>query len=202
MSAEKNLFTKYLLLQKIVAFADGLADIKKYRSQLSQIENSNTYKNYLKNFRQVIVTEQQQEQMLVQNMTSQSFDWWQKEVNKLLTDSSGNSLQSVSHKRILNYLSLVAYMQCDGALKNHQDSYASHFIGLYQLIDPKNTEGYYMEAQLAMKKNDVPAVIKALQKIVNLGFNDFDRINNDQTFMPLFNNPEFQTLLDKIRKKN
>ena len=197
---KKDLFAKYLLLKKIIVFADGLADVKKYRSQLRQIENSSTYKNYLKKFRQVIAKEQKQEQKLVQNMTSQSFDWWQKEISKLSADSSGNSLQSVSHKRILDYLSLAAYMQCDIALKNHQNNYAGHFIGLYQLIDPKNTEGYYMEAQLAMRKHDIPAVIKALQKTVDLGFNDFDRINNDQAFMPLFNNPEFQTLLDKIRK--
>jgi len=177
-----------------------LTNIKKYRSQLRQIKNSPTYKNYLKKFKQIIAKEQQQEQILVQNMTSQSFDWWQKKINQLVEDSSGNSLQAVSHKRILNYLSLAAYMQCNSALKNHQDSYAGHFIGLYQLIDPKNTEGYYMEAQLAMKKNDVSAVISALQKAMALGFDDFDRINNDQVFMPLFNNPEFQTLLDKIRK--
>ena len=199
LKIEKNVFLKYLLLRKIVAFADGLTDVEKQRLQLKTIEHSRLYKQYLKNFLQTISKEQQQEQSLVQAMGSQSFEWWKHTIAKLSQDTGKATIAAKSHLRILNYLSLAAYMQCDHTLKSNQDNIAGTFIGLYQLIDPKNSEGYYMEAQLAMRKNNIPATIIALKKAVDLGFDDFNRMQNEQDFARLYNNPDFMKLLDKIR---
>ncbi len=200
IKAEKNVFLKYLLLEKIETFADGLVNIQKYRNQRHALSNSAKYQKQLKSFHKIIMLEQQQEQSLVQDMGTQSFEWWKNKVAELSQDTGSGTMIAKSHMRILNYLSLVAYMQCDNALKNHRHNVAGHFIALYQLIDPENSDSYYMEAQLDIQENDMSAAITALQKAVDLGFDDFNRMQNEQVFSSLYNNPEFETLLDKIRK--
>jgi len=199
LKIETNVFLKYLLLRKMITFVNGLADVKKQQLQVKAIENSNAYKQYLKNFHKTISKEQLQEESLVQAMGKQSFEWWRHTIAKLSQDTGKGTMAAKSHLRILNYLSLAAYMQCNYTLKSNRNNIAGTFIRLYQIIDPKNPEGYYMEAQLAMRKNNIPATITALQKAIDLGFDDFNRMQNDQDFSRLYNNQDFMELLDKIR---
>ncbi len=199
LAKETNPLWKDLLLRQIITFTGELTKTNQFQTELKQFENSASYRNYLKKFNRTIATEQQQEQSLVQAMETESFEWWKNKVRELSKDTGAGTMAAESHQRILNYLSLAAYMQSNNGLKSGQDNLAGHFIGLYQLIDPKNTEGYYMEAQLAAKQNNLSAAISALRKAVNLGFNDFDRMQNEQVFSPLYGNPQFEELPGKNR---
>ncbi|HIE16457.1 MAG TPA: hypothetical protein EYP69_05995 [Bacteroidales bacterium] len=195
-----DMYDKKMVLDKIIYFTNTLMDITKYKQQIRYLERCADYKKEMKKFLAIIKKEQEQEQSLSESMLTQSFEWWHATIQMIISDSSQKTLPAMSHKRILNYLSLVAYMQSTGALESQRNNYAGHFIGLYQLIDPDNPEGYYLEAQLAVRKNNPKAAIAALKKAEDLGFSDFDRLNNDLEFMPLLNTVEYQELLDKIRK--
>ncbi len=200
LNSSKDILDKYYYLKKITAFLNNIADIKSYQDKLNNIKSSSEFVKRSKEMEKFYQKEQMQEEQLVKKMETQPLDWWQKKTSEMAVDTEQNTLQAHSNKRILNYLSLAAYMQCSNTLKANQVQYAYSFIKLYQTIDPKNTEGFYMEAQLDAKQGKFPGAISALQHAADIGFKDMDRINNEPEFQPLFNMPEFQNVIETIGK--
>lgn len=196
----KAILDKYRILLKITVFLDNLTNIDIYQNQLQNIKNSSNFQKKSKEIKMLFIKEQKQEQELIKNMSSQSIEWWQKKTNEMAADTTKETLMAHSHKRILNYLSLAAYLQCSRAIQSNQNQQTYKFIKLYQTIDPNNTEGFYLEAIFSIQQGNQQAAITALKNAILLGFNDMDRINVEPEFQTLFNVPEFQNVIELMEQ--
>ena len=103
-------------------------------------------------------------------------------------------------KRVLNYLSLAAYMQASGALKQNAIAAAEYFCKIYVLVDPRNNEAHYLTASVAAKRGNAKEAITSLNNALKNGFTDLPRLENDSVFIQMKNTNEFQAILKKINK--
>jgi CRISPR/Cas system CSM-associated protein Csm2 small subunit len=139
------------------------------------------------------------QQNYAQEFTSKDLNWWNNEIKQLNAKTRSNDPETVQmYKRILGYLSLVAFSYSNNSLNGNHLDQADMFIKLYTLIDPPNSEHSYMAATLYAKKNEMDKVIPALKEAIKLGFDDIGRLQNDPVFTSLKNNKDFQEVIGSI----
>lgn len=181
---------------------DGLRDVTSYKKQVSEIENSQAYKNQLQ-YRQGL--EQQEDQMrskYSQAFNSQDEKWWENEMRKMNTEAKTLQIteQKQSVERVLGSLSISAYMQVNNALKSSNWQEAEKFITLYKFIDPTNPEHAYLSGCVEAKKGNSEKAIDELNEAIKLGFTDYSRMYNDSMLTSLKPTQAFKVLTDQIKK--
>ena len=135
----------------------------------------------------------------------QNIAWWQKEIadvnKKVKTEKDKNDVLIL--KRTLGYLSLAAYMQASGALKQNAISAAEQFCKIYVLVDPTNTEAYYLTASVNALNGNSKETFNNLKNAVTNGYTDIDRFENDTVFYRFKNTTAYQELdtILKAKKK-
>ena len=102
------------------------------------------------------------------------------------------------NKRLLNFLSLAAYMQTAGALKQNNLPAADFFGKIYILVDPTNNEAHYLSASVYAKEGKTKEAIKSLNGAVKNGFTDVARLQSDSAFMEINKTKEYWDLIRKI----
>ncbi|MCK6648382.1 MAG: hypothetical protein L6Q66_01890, partial [Bacteroidia bacterium] len=72
-------------------------------------------------------------------------------------------------------------------------------VKIYLVVDPGNNEAHYLNAIVAVKSNKVKDVYSSLNKAIELGFNDKGRLENENSFVSLKAEKEFQEILRKLK---
>jgi hypothetical protein len=89
-------------------------------------------------------------------------------------------------------------MQASGALKQNSLPAADYFCNVYALVDPTNSEAYYLTASLNAIQGNEKGVTDNLTKAAKNGFKDVERFNADTVFTKYKNLPacvEFQKMI-------
>ena len=84
--------------------------------------------------------------------------------------------------------------------QNNYDA-AIHFLNLYKIIDPPNSEHSYMLAEVYAKKGIADKSFTYLRDAVSLGFTDLPRLQSDENFAALKNLPGFNDVINDINVK-
>ncbi len=87
------------------------------------------------------------------------------------------------------YLSLAFYSIGNHYINANENTEAGHFVGLYKLVDPTNSEAWYFSAILNARAGRQQAAQDDLLKAVRCGFRDRQRMKQQ---------PEFKSLADRI----
>ena len=103
-------------------------------------------------------------------------------------------------RRLYNYLSLMSYPYDDGSLKSNQTAAAGKYLMIYQTVDPKNPEVYFLKAQRFAMTGEAKAILPSLQKAADNGFRDVKRMENNPYFAGLQQNPAFRKILLLVKK--
>ncbi len=200
--SKNNAFGEYKLLQKIIGYLNNVKDIEKYKSRLNELEKSTKVQNELK----LVEIDAQKEQSLqnyyIDALNKNDIIWWEKEVKKInnLITQNNNNRQGFMYQRVLSYLSMAGYSFSNNILQSGQLDQAQHYISIYAIIDPENTNPQYFQAVLYSMKSDTAQVFKSLEKVIDLGFNDLNKMQNDVNFTKFQSMPEWIKLMDKISK--
>ena len=135
-------------------------------------------------------------------MQTKNLSWWTKDIGalnqKIKTGKDKNKV--LIYKRMLSFLSLAAYMQTSGALKQNALAAADFFSKIYVLVDPTNNEAHYLTANVFAKEGNSVETIKSLSEAVNKGFKDVERLKSDSSFSGMKNTKEFGDLINSITK--
>ncbi|MBN2519840.1 MAG: hypothetical protein JXB17_04990, partial [Bacteroidales bacterium] len=78
-----------------------------------------------------------------------------------------------------NYLSMIAYVNINNSLNEPGNQNIEKFFSIYKLVDPENPDYYYYRALYNYNTGDNNLVINNLNKSVELGFNDWNKLKND-----------------------
>ncbi len=125
--------------------------------------------------------------------------YWQTEVSRLIEAGKPETGEGWMHRRILGFISLLAYSYSNRSLGMNDLASAEKYIEIYELVDPQNSEHAYFKAKLRMRQGRQGEAISALQNAVGLGFDDRTRMANDPDFLRMEGDPAFQHLLGQLR---
>ena len=109
-----------------------------------EIEQDESFLREKQETEQSGLREQSLQQHFLQAMGDKSLDWWKNELITLRKAANephpALSADQLMNRRLLAWLSLVAYSQANKALQTGTRSQALHWISLYKTIDPDNPE--------------------------------------------------------------
>ena len=200
--AKGDKYDAVILYKQLISFLGGIIDVSSFKRSMDSLNNTSDVKMIMQQKEEMEKKESAQQQEYASEITTKDLSWWTNEVRQLNSLSKqGNEEKYQMNKRLLGFLSLVAYSQSNNALNSNQLDKSENFIKLYAIIDPPNSEHSYMMATLYAKRNEVDKVFQSLNEAVKLGFDDVDRLNNDPVLSKLKSNKSFEDVVNAIKAK-
>ena len=135
-----EIYNKYNDLKQMIRFLDGLNNTEEIRKQLEETQSSPEFKKEMKNILLLKDKEIQEQQMFTENFYLENIEWWKKKITKYEIRSMNGKDQNdaLMCKRIMSYLSLLAYMKYTGAINSGDKEKADFALKVYQVVDPEN----------------------------------------------------------------
>ena len=122
--------------------------------------------------------------------------WWKNEISNLQQCAGAKQHRC---KRLLAYIGVAVYSYSTNAVKNHNDAIAESLLQVYRMADPQNNEERFLEAILRARQGNNLQAFALLNEALNLGFNDFSRIDNEPDFDKLKSMNEYRQLMSHIK---
>ena len=119
---------------------------------------------------------------------------WKVKIAQIRKSSIQKNKHGQMNQRILGYASLVCYSLSNRNLVSKNYSLAEIMIDCYEIADPENAEVYYFKAIVNGAKREKDNTLLNLQKSMQLGLKDMQRIRTQQEFNFLLNDVEFKKM--------
>ncbi|MFH0866916.1 MAG: hypothetical protein V1904_12025 [Bacteroidota bacterium] len=194
-------YDAYLLCEKIISFFDGIKDVTTFKTILEELKKNATVITAIEKQKIISVKESLLRAEYTVAMNDKDTTWWKQQVamiNQQIKKASEKSTAQM-YKRILNYLSLVAYMNASSTIKANNFDTAFKYVEIYSLVDPGNPEHAYLKASLLMKKGKLSDALASLENAAQLGFAESDRLERDTVMDRLRSLEKYSEILDSIK---
>jgi len=204
LDQKKKKYEELLLCKKMNNFLDGLTDISAFQKKAEQLNASEELKKEMLQKDNLAKQELSQQEIYRNNFVLKDLSWWMSEIKKLnqFAKNKSDEEKAVMNKRLLNYLSLLAYMNASSDLQANNLEMAEKSLKIYEQVDPENSEHQYLFADYYALKKENAKAISALKNAVKLGFNDVARMETDALLVVLTNDQEYKLLVEKLKNKN
>jgi pimeloyl-ACP methyl ester carboxylesterase len=147
----------------------------------TDIAASQEYKQQLQAQQRLLQTEQETKALYMRQFEQGDLNYWTKtiaDLNKTLNaERQTQNAEYAMHQRLLAYLSLAFYSISNQQIRSNRNDVAQHFVNLYKLADPTNSEAWYFSALLHARRNEKDLAEQDLRKAEALGFTDAVRLN-------------------------
>lgn len=184
-------YNAYFLCEKIISFFGDVKDVSTFKTALAELKSNTTVISAIAKQKTISGKESSLQTEYAVAVNDKDTAWWKQQVtlfNQQIKSSSDKS-NAQMYKRVLNYISLVAYMNASSAIKTNNIETAFKYVKIYSLVDPENPEHAYLKAMLLMKKGKLPDAMASLENAAKLGFTESGRLEND-------------TVMDRLRSKD
>jgi hypothetical protein len=161
---------------------DGLGDVSFFQQKNNSIINNSSYKNQLQQQQLLFNIEQNKKAVFNEQFQTGGMNYWNKNITELNAQAKGTGLEAAMNQRLLAYLSLAFYSISNQFINQNQNGQAVHFVTLYKMADPTNSEAWYFSAVLHARNNNAAAATNDLLKAVGNGFNDKQRLQQQEEF--------------------
>ncbi len=190
-----------LLCEKIINYFDGLTDVNSLKTDLSKLEVSSAVVKTKKHLNEIATEETELQSFYINAVNTQAVEWWKTQVSLInqKINTTTDKEEKLMYKRVLNYLSLAAYMNASGTLKAGQFDQTLKFNTIYALVDPENPEHAYISAILSMKKGKQSEAITFLEEAAKSGFIDAERLESDTVMLSLKQQEKYPKILETIK---
>jgi predicted esterase len=177
---------------------DGIYDISEYKKSYQALLQNPTLepsKNKDDKLRQEELAKQQQ---ILEWFKSGTFASIKNEALKQQKSaSSTDRLQVHQSKRLLGFMGMLSFLYTESSLNSQNKEKYLGFMEIYELLEPKNSDIQFFKACQAMMDNQPDKALDLIQKAIELGFYDVNRLQNIGFFEQLRMKPEFDILLTK-----
>ena len=128
-----SLIIAYNSLRNVIQACQGLTNLSSLETEKKELEKNEALKDYINRSNTIELTESKKQQEFSKSYTTQSNDWWTKEINKLKSDSkiAKDALERQSCRRLLAFISLMSYSYVNSAIAQQNWDAASHFLLIY-----------------------------------------------------------------------
>lgn len=186
-----------IMLKKL----DGLEDVSALKKETVELEAKKEYQDEKSRSAEVMAKEKQEMQRFFQAFFSETVDWWKKEIGALEKTSNTDQdfLVRSSANRILGYISLLCYSHADNALSTGQIGMAGKFLDIYYCVDPENPDCSYLWSCFHTLKGNYNPALGVLEKAIELGFSDAEKLKNDTRLDSLRKYEEFDRINSMVK---
>lgn len=108
--------------------------------------------------------------------------YWQQTITQLETGAAAAGPEKGMYQRLVAYLSLAFYSISNQMIGTGRNDAARHFVELYKMADPANSEAWYFSAVLDIREGHGAAAEADLRKAISLGFKDRARLSAQPEF--------------------
>ncbi len=178
---------------------DGVADESFFQQKRSAVTESTAYKQQLQQQQSLFAIEQNKKTEYNAHFQQADMNYWTNTINDLNTKSKARTAEGEMYQRLLAYLSLAFYSISNQFINNNQNDQAIYFVNLYKLADPTNSEAWYFSAVLDARNNNSTAATNDLLKAAANGFNDRQRMLQQQEFQTIQPPINFATIEAKMK---
>ena len=193
-SKSESLSDSYQECSFAVFLLDGISNVSAYKDVMKKTEPIAEFQKSISNKKESIAYEANQKQILMQAFQNQGSDWWAKVINNYKASSKN------SDKRLLGFISLGCYSYSNQLLAQHNTDGGEKILAIYEMADPTNTDQLYFHAVLYAQKNNTAMAVKYLQKAIANGFKDAGKIDTEQAFNAIRNDPSFLPIAASLKK--
>jgi len=170
-----------------IASFNGLLNVKKLNKKLEEIENLEGFRAEKQKEMQVKYEEQQLRKEFLESFTNRDLDWWTTEL-KNLANKTANEQDIATrqmYKRVKGFLGIVCYSYTGQAITEKNEMLAQKCIGIYEIVEPNNSDCFFYKAQLLDRNNKPREAADALKKAIAFGYKDMAKIKGTFSTMVL-----------------
>jgi predicted esterase len=135
-----DFYNKSVDLKQMIRFLDGVSKTGVLKNSLKEIRES---REFIKAEKEILVIrdkEMQEQKMFNETFFLKDMSWWKDKITDYgLRITNGKDREEVLMcKRIMSYLSLLAYMNYTHALSSGDKTKADFAMEVYRIVDPEN----------------------------------------------------------------
>lgn len=170
--------------QVSISLLDGLSgEVGWFKENAASISGNAVYKKQQSAVSASIAREQATKEVYMDHFGQPDKAYWVTTIDSLQKTTGPMS------QRLLAFLSLEFYMYSNHLLNNGASDEARYFLDLYKLVDPTNSEAWYLSAVLYARQGQTSEAENELRKAVSCGFNDRVRMLQQPEFRNLSSLP-------------
>jgi dienelactone hydrolase len=195
-----NPYNQYLLYLKGEKFLKDLTDFEDYTEAIKNIMLNEDFITQKTKISKIQSLENQLQQQYYQYFAQKDTIWWKNEISVFKKSIAEEKDIDYKHlyKRLLNYLSMISFMQSNNSLSSGDLVNAEKYLKIYSLVDGDNTDMMYFYVCFYALKNKTDLALNYLDKAVKEGFADFEKLKTDPMLENLQSNQKFIEYLQSI----
>ena len=173
-----------------ISYLNGLSgETDWFKRQAAALDRDPAYVKQRATRQQLLAVEENTKADYMQHFQQGDMQYWTATIDGLKGKVAARTAASGMYQRLLAYLSLAFYSISNQLLNANQNEGARHFVQLYKLADPTNSEAWYFSAILDAREGNGHAATADLLTAAAQGFNDRTRLRQQ---------PEFQHMAGQI----
>ena len=186
----------YDLRKEYHSYLREIEDVEALKAEMRQISSEQGFRDQRDRQQAAEAREAGLRETCQHDIQVKDLAYWQQEVPAMEKRAKPKTEEGYMHRRVLGFMSLVAYSYSNQSLAANDLANAEKYIIIYALVDPPNSEHAYFLAKLRMRQGRSDEAMSSLIKAVALGFSDKDRMASDPDFVTLKGAPGFENLLN------
>lgn len=169
-----------------IADLDGVSlQVNWFRAQSAALAKNPVYQGQIQDQQILLTTEQNTKAEYMQHFQQGDDAWWSNTIHDLQTRSIGHTPVAQMYQRLLAYLSLAFYSISNQMIGSGDNAQARHFVELYKVVDPGNSEAWYFSAILNARDGKEPETEADILRAEKCGFRDKARLEQQADFQRL-----------------
>ena len=154
------------------------------------------FKREMQKRQSILQTEMSLKENYGQCFETKDLNWWGDEITRM---RKIHGEQEQMYQRLLAYLSLASYSYSNSAIRQNNFPAAQQFLAVYRTCGPgKFRTAISCCMHVCAPQGDETKAISALQEALRLGLKDKMKIENEESFIRLHSNSEFNQLLNGL----
>lgn len=169
-----------------ISFLDGLtSEADWFKTKEAALAGNPLFQKQRQAQQDLLVREQNTKLGYMQQFQQGNRQYWGGVISDLQTRGRSKTAESAMCQRLLAYLSLAFYSLSNHLINSNNNTEARHFVELYKMADPANSEAWYFSAILSARDRQMQAAENDLLKAAECGFTDKARLRQQPEFQKL-----------------
>lgn len=165
------------------SFLDGLTpEAAWFRDRAAALDRDQKFQAQMRERQSIFGEEVNFKTGYMQHFEQGDLHYWQETIRDLNAKAAVPGPRKGMYQRLLAYLSLAFYSISNQAINAGRNDVARHFVELYKMADPTNSEAWYFSAVLDVREGHASAAKADLQKAIHCGFTDKERVMRQPEF--------------------